>query len=103
MHEDDAVRLVGIPALRMLAFFEVPLAIVIVYAVAIRGSGTTIPPMMVNFAGVFLVRLPLAWLFAVYWDFGLIGAWAGMCIDVLARAVGMAIYFHFGKWSQKQV
>ena len=103
MHEDEAVRLVGVPALRLLAFFEIPLSIVIVYAVAIRGSGTTIPPMMINFAGIFLVRIPLAWLFAVYWNMGLIGAWSGMCIDVVVRAAGMALYFRLGKWSQKQV
>lgn len=103
MHEDPAVSAAGVPAMRLLALFEIPLAIAIVCAVGVRGSGATLFPMAINFAGIFLVRLPLAWLLAHEYRLGLWGAWLGMGIDVLLRAVAMATYFQKGRWTETEV
>ncbi|MBI1313996.1 MATE family efflux transporter [bacterium] len=103
MHEDPAVSEVGAPAMRLLAFFELPLAVAIVYAVGVRGAGATFFPMAINFAGIFLVRLPLAWLLAHEYQLGLWGAWLGMGIDVALRAIAMATYFHRGRWIETKV
>ncbi|MHC4875648.1 MAG: MATE family efflux transporter [Planctomycetota bacterium] len=103
MHKDSEVRAVGVPALRLLALFEIPLSVTIVYAVGVRGSGSTIAPMIINFAGVFLVRLPMAWLFAFEFDMGLRGAWLGMGIDIILRSIAMGLYFEFGRWGQTKV
>jgi Na+-driven multidrug efflux pump len=101
MHEDPAVAAVGVPAIRLLALFEIPLSIVIVYAVGIRGAGETLSPMLINMFGIFLIRLPVG-----YWlgmEFGLVGAWGGMGADITARAIAVTLYFRYGKWDQKGI
>lgn len=103
MHEDPAVATVGVPAIRLLALFEVPLSIVIVYAVGIRGAGETVSPMLINMFGIFLIRLPVGYWLGVEMEFGLMGAWGGVGADITARAIAIALYFRYGKWDQKGI
>jgi putative MATE family efflux protein len=94
----EAVAAVGVPALRALAFFQVPLALMIVYINALRGAGDTRWPLLFTAVGMLLVRLPLAYLFGVVLDGGLLGAWVGMFGDMTARAILSTIRFSRGKW-----
>lgn len=103
MHEDPTVGAFGVPAIRLLALSEIPLSIVIVYTVGIRGAGETVRPMLINVASIFLVRLPIGYWLGVEMQFGLSGAWAGMVVDVVVRATAMALYFRYGKWDQKGI
>lgn len=103
MHEDPAVAAVGVPAIRLLAFFEIPLSIMIVYAVGIRGAGETLRPMIVNAIGIFLVRLPLGYWLGVEMKLGLVGAWGAVGADIVIRATAVALYYRYGKWDQKGI
>lgn len=103
MHEETSVATVGIPAFRLLAFFQVPLVMLIVYEFALRGAGDTRSPMLVNVSGVLLIRLPLAWYFGIHLEGGLIGAWIGMCADMLLRAVMVTVRFLGRKWLKTRV
>jgi len=103
MHEDPAVAVVGVPAIRVLALFEIPLSIVIVYAVGIRGAGETFAPMLINGFGIFLIRLPVGYWLGVEMEYGLVGAWGAMGVDLTARAIAFALYFRYGKWDQKGI
>ncbi|NQV24792.1 MAG: MATE family efflux transporter [Rhodopirellula sp.] len=103
MHEDPAVAAVGVPAIRLLAVFEIPLSITIVYAVGLRGAGETLSPMLINAFGIFVVRLPVGYWLGVEMELGLLGAWAGMGADITARAIAIALYFRYGKWDQKGI
>ena len=103
MHEDPAVAAAGVPAMRLLALFELPLTITIVYSIAIRGSGDTLPPLIANVLGVYGVRLTVGYWLAVEQGYGLTGAWGGMGADVILRGSGLMIYFHRGRWKKKKV
>ena len=103
MHEDPMVREVGIPALRFLAFFEVPLVISIVYVFALRGAGDTRYPLLFSIIGVIFVRVPLAYLCGIVLDGGLIGAWVGMGVDILLRATLVTIRYRRGRWLATRV
>jgi Na+-driven multidrug efflux pump len=103
MHRDAAVREVGIPALRFVSYFQVPLVLLIVYVSALRGAGDTRYPMLFTLAGIFLVRLPLAWLLGVVMQGGLIGAWIGMCADVSVRSLLATVRYTRGKWLKLRV
>ncbi len=85
---------------RIVAFAQPPLALLMVFSGALRGAGLTRPPLVVNFLGLIVVRLPLALFLA--WDavpspwgmvpgFGLgaTGAWYAMAADLAARGVAM--------------
>lgn len=103
MHNDPEVRTVGVPALRLLAFFQVPVVLSIVYTYALRGAGDTRWPLLMSCLGVIGIRLPLSYLCGIVLDGGLIGAWIGMCGDLLLRAVLAAWRFSSGRWTTTKV
>ncbi|MCA9039300.1 MAG: MATE family efflux transporter [Planctomycetaceae bacterium] len=103
MHEDPLVVERGSGAFRLLAWFQIPLVASIIYICALRGAGETRRPFWINMAGVFLLRLPFAWLFGIYFDGGLIGAWIGMYIDTAFRALMIWLYYVWGPWDQTVV
>lgn len=98
MQKEPEVAEVGAPALRFLAFFQVPLVVLIVYTQALRGAGDTRLPMLFSLLGVMFVRVPLAYFCGIVLDGGLIGAWVGMCSDVSLRAVLMSVRYLRGRW-----
>jgi multidrug resistance protein, MATE family len=103
MHESRAVREIGAPAFRMLAFFQVPLAVGIVYVQTLRGAGDTTSSLAITMIGIFAVRLPLGWLLGIHFDMGLIGAWTGMCADITVRGVLVFLRFASGRWLRMRV
>ena len=103
MHTSPQVHQIGVPALRFLALFQVPLAVGIIYVQALRGAGDTRYPMLFSLCGVLLVRVPLAYLCGIVLHGGLLGAWIGMCADVSLRGLLAALRFTRGKWQRLQV
>ena len=103
MHDDPAVHQAGIPAFRLMSFFQVPLVIAIVYTAALRGAGDTRAPLRYTCISVLFVRVPVAYLFGIVLEGGLVGAWIGMCSDVALRGMLVAIRFHRGAWARVEV
>ena len=103
MHRDPAVGMIGVPALRILALAEIPLSLTIVYLVAVKGAGDTKTPLLLNFAGIFLIRLPIGYWLAVTQGWGLTGAWASIGIDVALRGSVATFYFHSSRWAKTRV
>lgn len=103
MHDDPAVWEIGIPAFRLLAFFQVPLVLSIVYVFGLRGSGDTRSPLVFNVVGIMTFRVPVAYLCGIILDGGLIGAWIGMCGDIGFRALLAAFWFLRGRWMRLKV
>jgi len=103
MTNSDAVVTIGAPAFRMVALFQVPLVVSIVYISGLRGAGDTRLPLFITLCCTFGLRLPLAYLCGVVLEGGLYGAWIGMCIDMLGRCVLAAVRFGRGQWVQIRV
>ena len=103
MTSEPLVRQVGVPALRFLSWYQIPLVIMIVYQHALRGAGDTRSAMWINALGLAFVRIPVAWLFGIYFDWGLIGAWSGMTLDVTARALVTWMRYSHGHWLKLEV
>ncbi len=85
MSIDEAVRQAGVSALRIEAFAE-PMyaASIVVYGVFV-GMGDTLVPCCMNFASIWVVRIPLAaWLAGTM---GLDGVWLAMCLELCFRGV----------------
>ena len=78
----------------------------------LRGGGATRPPLVVNFLGLIVIRLPLAMLLA--WpeivlpggliipgmSLGAAGAWYAMAADLTVRGGAMLIIFQQKSWSR---
>ncbi|MGQ0635752.1 MAG: MATE family efflux transporter [Planctomycetaceae bacterium] len=103
MTRDEPVRAIGAPALRFLSWYQIPLAVMIVYLYGLRGAGDTRIVLLMNVTGIFLIRLPVAWWLGIHCQLGLIGAWAGMCVDVLCRAIAAGTYFARERWVHTRV
>ena len=101
---------------RIVACVQPPLALLMVFSGGLRGAGATRLPMAVNFAGLLLLRLPLAAFFA--WDsislpvglgtiqgLGLaaVGAWYAMAADLTFRGLAMLVIFIRGSWERVAV
>ena len=97
---------------RIVAFAQPPLAMLMVFSGGLRGAGATRPPLMVNFLGLILIRLPLAMLLAwpsvplpggwvvEGWKMGAAGAWIAMATDLAVRGLAMAAIFSGRGWSR---
>lgn len=102
---DDLTRVasIGVPALRGLALFQIPLAFMIVYTIALRGAGDTRYPLLFTLIGMVGFRLPLAYVCGIVLKGGLVGAWIGMYADMTVRASLTTWRFMRGKWVHVKV
>ena len=75
-----------------------------VLAGALRGAGDTKSVLLITYLGIFLVRIPITYLFLDVLNFGLAGAWIVMTIDLVIRKfIGILYNFRRGKWKYLQV
>lgn len=83
----------------MIAAFEQPtIAITYTLGGAMRGAGDTRWPMYVTITGVWLVRLPLIYLFIVLWRYDVTAAWVITALDFLVRSLILWRRFVNTKW-----
>ena len=74
-----------------------------VLAGALRGAGDTKSVLLITYLGIFLIRIPITYLFLDILNLGLAGAWIVMTIDLAIRS-SLAFYvFRRGKWKYLQV
>jgi putative MATE family efflux protein len=100
---DPRVMTIGVPAFRLLAFFQIPLGVDIVYRCALRGAGDTRYPLMFTLIGTLGIRVPVAYVCGPLLGGGLVGAWIGMCSDLGVRVVLSAWRFTQGGWKRISV
>lgn len=74
-------------ALRVVAFAEPFFAASIILTNALRGGDDVKFPMMVGLAGMWCVRVPLACLLILGFDWGLAGVWGAMAVDLVLRGI----------------
>ncbi len=98
---DPQVVQAGIWPLRLVAFSQPALATSMVLGGALRGAGDTRTTLLITGGGLWLVRLPLAWLLAP--RLGLIGAWIGMVSDLFVRGALVWLRFRGDRWTRLKV
>jgi putative MATE family efflux protein len=102
--------------LRIVAYAMGPLAIVLVLVGALRGAGDTRWPLALNLLGVVLFRVPLAYYLTrgklhlplLGWtmhggNFGVVGAWYAMVIDIVVRCILLMLRFRHDAWQRIEV
>lgn len=70
---------------------------------ALRGAGDTRWPLAVSFIGLWLVRLPLSWFFAIPMGWGMHGVWVGYVVEYYGRALVMTVRYARGSWKTSAV
>jgi Na+-driven multidrug efflux pump len=89
--------------LRIVSVAMPPLAILQVLTGALRGAGDTAWPLLFTFLGFLAVRLPLAYLLAIHWHWGVAGAWYAMVADMIFRCALVVFRFLHGGWKKVEV
>lgn len=98
---DPEVVNLSVRILRIEALVESLYGASIVASGVLRGAEDTFVPSLLNFASVWLVRIPLALLFTVAFHAGLVGVWVAMAVELAFRGTILLIRFARGKWLEK--
>jgi putative MATE family efflux protein len=88
------------PCLQVISLSMLPLAVLMILTGALRGAGDTRWPFVFSVLGFLGVRMPLAYLFAYVFHWGVVGAWYAMGIDLTFRALLVLWRFLNGGWRQ---
>jgi MATE family multidrug resistance protein len=101
--DDPQVIAIGTLPLRMVGLIQPLLAATMIFAGGLRGAGDTRFPMVVSSGAIWLIRLPLAYLFALVFHWGLMGAWTAMVIDMSLRGLLNFLRFRGGRWKTIEI
>lgn len=100
--DPEALRL-SVIWIHVLVFAMPAIAFHFTAAGALRGAGDTRWPLMVSFAGLWLIRLPVAWYVGVVLGKGMYGVWTGYVIEYYLRAGVTTWRFAQGRWKTLKV
>ncbi len=101
--DEAGVIAAGSLPLRLVGLVQPVLAAAMVFSGALRGAGDTRYPMVITGAGIWGLRVPLAYLLALVMGWGLVGAWSAMAIDFGLRGVLNFLRFRGGRWKTVRV
>ena len=100
---DPEVIALGRTLLLIGAFYEVMDAFSIVTDGALRGAGDTRAPFVARLLLAWGVQVPLAWLFGIYWEGGVAGAWLGSGVYMLTLSLYLWIRFRSDAWQRIKI
>lgn len=100
---DPEVVQYGRDLFRINSFSVFAFGFVMVLLGAFRGSGYTLPVMVLNVARLWALRVPGAYLLAKVWGLGPAGIWWSMTISNLVVAIAAMIWFETGTWKRTAI
>lgn len=103
MTSSPEILQVGVEAMPILAWCQIPLVIGIVYIHGLRGAGETRLPLILAVVSTAGLRTPIAYLCGIVWNGGLPGAWLGMLADVTVRCLLGAWLYSRGRWTHLKI
>jgi MATE family multidrug resistance protein len=96
--DDPRVLELARPLLALAAFFQVIDAVGIVAGGSLRGAGDTQWPFMVQATLAWVLRLPAVYVFAIWLEGGVFGAWVGELVFVFVLSLCFVLRFRAGHW-----
>jgi MATE family multidrug resistance protein len=75
----------------------------IVVSGALRGTGDTRFPFLVESLLSWTIFLPGGWLLGIYLDGGVLGAWLAALVHVVLLCLGVSLRFRSGAWRRAQI
>ncbi len=90
-------------AIRIGALEQLPLAAMMTLSGCMRGAGDMKSPMYATMAGVALFRVPVVYLFAVAFGWGLNGVWLGTALDFTGRLIVLYLLYRRGTWKKMRI
>lgn len=101
--EDPAIyELVG-RIMKIKVFFEPFTAMTLIITAALQGAGDTKFPMFLTFAGIWIFRVLGIYILGIKLQYGLIGVWVAIAIDITVRGSILMLRFLKGKWKNIEI
>lgn len=72
-------------------------------AATFRGSGHTVPPMVMAVVRLWVLRVFLAWALAYPLGFGTTGMWVGMTLSNVLGGIVLVLWLSRGTWKKKVI
>ena len=94
------IKLIGIKYLVVMGFIQVPQNLSKVLNGSIRSAGYKNIPMIISFLGIWVIRVPLAFLFAYILKLDIIFVWFSMAADQITKCTISAVIFKVKKVNQ---
>lgn len=101
--DDPTVIALSAGALKIIAIAQPFMISNFILAGGLRGVGDTKWTLYITLAGIWGIRVVTAYILAVKMNMGLPGAWIGMALDMMTRAVLMDRRFASGHWTKIKV
>jgi len=100
LYTDDATTVrIAAGYISIMACCQIPQALEMVYGDAMAGAGSSALAAAISIPGNIL-RVPLAWLFAIEFDWGLEGVWWAIAASAVFKGVGMTALYLSGRWER---
>ncbi|MCX8026907.1 MAG: MATE family efflux transporter [Thermodesulfovibrionales bacterium] len=74
------------------------MAVGVILAGGLQGAGDTKGVMRIIISCMWLIRIPLAYILAIYFMMGALGVWIAMIVSMCFQGIFMALRFKKGKW-----
>jgi putative MATE family efflux protein len=97
---DPEVINLGSLFLKVVALMQVPLAITMVLSGSLKGAGDTRFLVLVTLTGMWVVRLPIAFILAGVLKTGIIYVWGVMVLDWVARMIVALARYRSERWQE---
>ena len=101
--EENDIAEMSAQLLRIAGLAMLPLAVEMVLVGALRGAGDTRWPLLFTLIGFLGIRIPLTYLAIDVFQWGVLGAWYAMLIDLVVRCLMVVYRFYHGGWKSIQV
>lgn len=95
--DQEVIKNIG-TALKISGIFQPFLAVLLVLTGAFQGANNTKFPMYLTAVGMWAVRTLLVYVLGIQLEWGLLGVWLAIGIDIAVRAVVLIVQFARGKW-----
>ncbi len=93
----------GVHAIPIIAFAQFFFAISMAFDNSLAGAGDTMSPMVVNTIVLWLVQLPIIYLFSQLLGWRVDGIWRGIVVGQITLAALMTWRFRQGRWKSQEI
>ena len=100
---DAEIISAGAGALRLSSLMQIPMALLTVFALSLRGAGDTRWPMLINGLGLWLFRVPAGFVVGVLLRGQVLQMWVVIVVDMMLRSLLAYLRFHHGGWKRVRV
>jgi putative MATE family efflux protein len=102
-NNDTTVISFGVTCLRIISISYLFNGLGVVLSRSFMGAGDTLSPFIINGVTLWLLQLPLAFVLAKTFGFGVNGIWMAITISNITNVLISAAWFKVGKWKYKLI